>query len=332
MEEALLGGRRREAVSLYGGDFLAGLYIDDGAAEFEQWVERIRQRLRGRVVAGAWELVEDELRENRPESALEAARLARSLSQDDEHGLRRHMVVLARVGDPGAALGAYAEFRKRLRQEYDAEPSRETQALAAALKHGHLPSERSGLVTVPRPGVPGADGSGRTPSRRRPRRRRTDATAWARRITLFALLLLAAFALGRPREPRPTPPVGGHLLLTQFTNHTHDSMLGAAVTEALRADLSQISEVRLTGAPASDSTASPIPLDTAVALVTGDVAALGPGFMLSARLVSPGSGRVLAVLREDAADSNLLLRTVERLSRRLRGNVFESVARANATR
>jgi hypothetical protein len=65
---------------------------------------------------------------------------------------------------------------------------------------------------------------------------------------------------------------------------------------------------------------------TALAVVTGDVAALGPGFMVSVRLLSPGNGRVLAVLREDAADSKVLLRTVERLSRRLKGDVIESLA------
>jgi DNA-binding SARP family transcriptional activator len=325
VEEALLAGRRRDALDLYAGDFLPGLFFDDCESGWEEWVERTRQRLRARVIAGAWELVEKELEEYRPESALETARRARSLCPDDEHGLRRHMAVLARSGDAAAALGAYAEFTRRLRHAYDAEPSRESRALAETVRHG-LPPEFSRVATVPRPAITGgSNAAARLPPHRS--RRRTDATAWVGRMALIAVLLVAVFALGRPRAPRPTPPVGGHLLLTEFTNHTHDSLLGAAVTEALRADLSQIAEVRLMGARASQlPPADPVARGTALAVVTGDVAALGPGFMVSVRLLSPGSGRVLAVLREDAADSKVLLRTVERLSRRLKGDVIQSLA------
>jgi TolB-like protein len=71
-----------------------------------------------------------------------------------------------------------------------------------------------------------------------------------------------------------------------------------------------------------------VPRDGAAAIVTGDVASLGSGFTVSVRLVSAGSGRVLAALREDAADSKLLLPTVERLTRRLRGSVLLSLASA----
>jgi DNA-binding SARP family transcriptional activator len=327
LEDALIGRRRREAMQLYAGDFLSGLFVDDCAPELEEWVEWHRQRLRARTIAGAWDLVEEELQKNRPESALDTARRARSLSPDDEHGLRRHMIVLARVGDPAAALGAYAEFTRRLRQEYDAEPGRESKALAGILREGRLPVEASEVGPSPRSDSGGSDATDGTAPRRRHRRRRADTPAWASRISLFALLLLAGFALGRPGVPRSTAPIGGHLLLTEFTNHTHDSLLAAAVTEALRADLSEIAEVRLAGTHASrSSSADTVPRDTALAIV-GDVAALGPGFRVSARLVSPSSGRVLAVLREDAADSNLLLRTVQRLSRRLRGNVIESLGR-----
>ena len=95
----------------------------------------------------------------------------------------------------------------------------------------------------------------------------------------------------------------------------------------MRADLSQIAEVQLTRAPASRlSPTGPGSRDEALAIVTGDVTALGPGFTVSATLVSGRNGRVLAAVREDAPDSKFLLRTVGRLSRRLRGNVIESIA------
>lgn len=327
LEKALLDRRRREALCLYAGEFLPGLFVDHGACELEEWVERVRQRLRTKLVAGAWELVEEELQANRLESALEAARVARGLAPDDEQGLRRHMVVLAKAGEPGAALGVYAEFSKRLQREYEAEPSAESRALAEALKHGRLPREVSGGVPVAEHREAARPDEARRPvPARTPRRRRTDAATRVARIAVCALLLVAGIALGMPLVARPTPTVGGHLLLTEFTNHTRDSLLGIAVTEALRADLSQIAEVRLTSAEESGMlSADTAPRDTAVAIVTGDVTALGPGFTVSAKLASPGTGRVLAVVREDAAESRFLLRTVERLSRRLRDNVIASL-------
>jgi len=52
---------------------------------------------------------------------------------------------------------------------------------------------------------------------------------------------------------------------------------------------------------------------------------------VSAKLVSADSGRLLAVVQEDAADSNFLLPTVKRLSQRLRGDVLQSLAPAAET-
>ena len=65
MEEALSGGRWREALSLYGGDFLPGLFVDGCDAGLDEWVEGMRGHLRDRAVAGAWELAERELQEQR---------------------------------------------------------------------------------------------------------------------------------------------------------------------------------------------------------------------------------------------------------------------------
>jgi DNA-binding SARP family transcriptional activator len=141
VEHAQRERRRREALDLYAGDFLPGLFVDDGGAELDDWVERTRRQLRDKVVTGAWELVDEVSRPRPTASALELASRARSLSPDDEQGLRRHMELLARVGDPAAALEAYAQFSRRLRREYEAEPGPESQALARFLKQGRLSIE-----------------------------------------------------------------------------------------------------------------------------------------------------------------------------------------------
>ena len=333
MEEALLRGRRREALSLYAGDFLPGLFVGGCATGLEEWVARTRQHLRARAAAGAWELVEQELQERRTDSALETARWARGLSPDDEQGLRRHMVLLARVGDPAEALGAYAEFTRRLLREYDAEPGLETRALAADLKHGFRPGPPLAATVWRAPPVGGGPtgSTARQQRRQRKGRRSSDAKVGLRR-SLIGVLLSVGLTLGVLAVPHPVSPSGRHLLLAEFTNHTRDSLLGEAVTEAVRSELSRIAEVRLAETqeagvpPSGDAQRGKV-----AAIVTGDVTSLGLGFTVSIRLVSAGSGRVLAVLREDAADSRLLLPAVERLSRRLRGKVILSLASADGT-
>jgi DNA-binding SARP family transcriptional activator len=317
---ALHGQRQREALDLYAGDFLPGLFIGEGGAELDEWVERTRRCLRAEVAAGAWELVEQQAREQRTTSALELARRARSLSPDDEQGLRRYLMLLVRAGDPAAALSAYAEFSRRLRQEYDAEPSPESRALARSLKQGRLLPEPSYVLAEWSDAAEGV-----VPCRTR--RPSADTLTRARRSVLVAAALVACVALAGPLTRTPLMRVDGHLVLAEFSNHTRDSLLGVAVTEAVRAELSKIAQVDLSSARAVGPPypADPFQPGRAVILVTGDVTSLGPGFTLSARLVSAGSGRPLAEIQEDAADAKLLLSTVKRLSRRLRGHVLESL-------
>jgi hypothetical protein len=125
-------------------------------------------------------------------------------------------------------------------------------------------------------------------------------------------------------------PVGhtaGRLVLAEFSNHTRDSLLGVAVTEAVRAELSKIARVDLAGARAVQPAlpAGSLAPGQVLILVTGDVAPLGSGFAVSARLVSAGSGRLLGVVQEKAADTSALLPTVRRLSQRLQGNLLQSL-------
>jgi serine/threonine-protein kinase len=323
LEQALRRHRRHEAMDLYVGEFLPGLFVDDEGAELEGWIELTRRRLRDQIVACAWGLIEEESAPEPTTGALELARWVRSLSPDDEHGLRRHMLLLARAGDSAGALSAYAQFNRRLRREYDAEPSPESQALARSLQHGRLLAapwrairERAGLAKW--------RGATRHPGRRSARaRRRTKGLA------LVATALAGGLVLAGPLTRTAFTPLDGRLVLAEFSNHTRDSLLGVAVTHAVRAELSKIVQVDLTNARAVAPTYprdQEVPTGRVLVLVTGDITALGPGFTVSARLVSADSGRLLAVIQEDAADANSLLPTVKRLSQRLRGNVLESLA------
>jgi DNA-binding SARP family transcriptional activator len=320
VEQALRGSRRREALDLYGGDFLPGVFVDEGGTELDEWTERTRQNLRAKVVACAWELVELESREHPSLSALELAHRARSLSPDDEQGLRRHMVLLARAGDPAGALRTYAQFIRRLRQEYDAEPSPESQALAHSIRKGRSVSIGS-LELV--------EYSSRVQTEIPQAKPRPRAIPWARGRLLgwVALPLMVGFGLVGTLTHTRSPAADGHLMIAEFSNHTRDSLLGIAVTAAVRAELSKIARVDLANArQVGPSYPDPVPPGGALVMVTGDVTPLGSGFTVSARLVSADSGRLLAVVQEHAASANVLVPAVRRLSERLRGNVLHSLA------
>jgi serine/threonine-protein kinase len=105
-------------------------------AEFGRWLDDTRQELRERAAGAAWALA---ARLAHAEQLTEAGRWARRAVRyawDDERALRRAITLLDRLGDRAGALRLYDEFARRLRAEYEAEPSRETLAMAAALRTG----------------------------------------------------------------------------------------------------------------------------------------------------------------------------------------------------
>ena len=60
-------------------------------------------------------------------------------------------------------------------------------------------------------------------------------------------------------------------------------------------------------------------------MVTGEVALVGNAYLLSVQLVSPRTGQVLAAHREAAPDANVIVPAIDRLSKRLRETIGESV-------
>ena len=132
------------------------------------------------------------------------------------------------------------------------------------------------------------------------------------------------------------------LIIADFADQTPGKRLGAAVTQAFRVDFAQsrlISPVEpdyvrrvLRRMQRSDST----PIDLTVAreiaqregwkaVVAGELQQVGPSVLVSAELVSADSGTVLATARETARDSTGILDAVDRVSRKLRERIGESL-------
>jgi tetratricopeptide (TPR) repeat protein len=132
------------------------------------------------------------------------------------------------------------------------------------------------------------------------------------------------------------------VLVAEFEPLTGDSLLARVVAEAFRIDLTQSDLLRSAdrsrvqyaldrmsrpqGTRVAGDVAREIALRLGLAvLIEGDVGQAGSGYLLSARLVTADSGRVLVGFRETAKDSTDLLPAVDRLSRRLRERAGESL-------
>ncbi|AHG93569.1 transcriptional activator domain-containing protein (plasmid) [Gemmatirosa kalamazoonensis] len=122
------------ALELYRrGELLPGFFVQD-AGEFEDWLERSRTELRDRAAACAWGLAARFEDGGDYTIATRYARHAAALAPTDERMLRRVMQLLDRLGDRAGAVHVYDDFARRLKREYDAEPSPETQALSARVR------------------------------------------------------------------------------------------------------------------------------------------------------------------------------------------------------
>ncbi len=130
--EAVREGRRDAALELYRGDFLDGFFINS-APEFERWLDSERTSLRTTAAREAWSLVEAAEPQD-PTAAIAYARRALELTPFEEEPLRRFMQLLDRLGDRATALTAFADYTKRLAEEFEVTPSDETVELAKAIR------------------------------------------------------------------------------------------------------------------------------------------------------------------------------------------------------
>jgi eukaryotic-like serine/threonine-protein kinase len=136
------------------------------------------------------------------------------------------------------------------------------------------------------------------------------------------------------------------LLVADFAASASDIELADALTHALRIDLTQspvvnVVEPRYTrellermgrdgGARVDAELAREAALrDGIKAYVTGEVSRAGRGYVLSALIVAADDGVVLAAFRENASDSTAVLDAVDRLSRKLRERIGESLRSVN---
>jgi len=138
---------------------------------------------------------------------------------------------------------------------------------------------------------------------------------------------------------------GERIILAEFAG---DPNMAEAATMAFRVDLSQSPTITVADQafittvlermelPADTRLDEDVALEAAVregikAVVTGNVANVAGGYVLTARLVAAESRQDLINVRESAADSTKVLETIDRLSRRMRERMGESLGSIRAS-
>jgi DNA-binding SARP family transcriptional activator/TolB-like protein len=134
LDRALDQGDAGQALELYRGPLLEGLYVAGASAEYQDWLDRERARLRERAAGAARSLVGRSEADGRLADAAQWARRALELSPDDENALRRLLGLLDRVGDRSAALRVHEQFVRRMAEEFELEPSAETNRLVDVIR------------------------------------------------------------------------------------------------------------------------------------------------------------------------------------------------------
>jgi DNA-binding SARP family transcriptional activator/TolB-like protein/Tfp pilus assembly protein PilF len=242
-EAALGAGKPDEALALYRGDLLEGFFVT-GAPEFERWLDRERARLRQRAADGAWALAETKAADGNAVEAERWARWAADLLPADEAVVRRLMTFLFELGDRAAAVRAYEAFAWRLAQEYELEPSAETQGVAEAIRMAERPSGTRSETSMAAPLPSQATGS----------------ASWHFRLAgaFTGLVVAAVLALGYAvvTHSRGEARLSSHIprvLVLPFQNlgAAEDSYFAEGITHEITTRLALVDRLTVVGAQAA---------------------------------------------------------------------------------
>jgi len=234
-----------EALTLYRGDLLEGLFPGGVGEEFESWLEEQRATLRALAARAAWESSALADLAGRRDEAIALARQAAELNPDDEEGVRRLIAALDRYGDRAGALRVFGDWQSQLQKEYGAEPAPETRKLArkvqAHRKGESIETPGFMVALAPRaPAEPEAATIVENPPEvvRRPSRqlsRRVVATSGA--VVLGAALIAAAISI---RSGNSAEHASVAVLPLRGLGDSTAAFIGEAIAEELTTSLAQL--------------------------------------------------------------------------------------------
>lgn len=126
------------AVNLYQGPFLAGFFLSESRG-FDEWMMLTQERLRHRVETGLRRLVAHYLENGLYAQGRPCAAQLLTLDPYYEAAHRQMMWLLAREGQPNAALDHYQQCRRLLADELGVEPAPATTAVYQQIRALEFP-------------------------------------------------------------------------------------------------------------------------------------------------------------------------------------------------
>lgn len=356
---ALERGDAESAARLYEGPFLEGIHLVD-QKPWESWVDG-RRTAYGRAFRRAcrgW--LEARRSAGDLAGALEAAQRWAAPDPFDDEAQHRLIETLAEAGERTEAIRQYETYTRLLEPER-LRPLDETVALIERVRSEVAAwPEREGEPDAPAPATPSeapAHASPASTPRSRWRRRAVRYRPWSVLAGISVLVgLLAAFWLVRPGAfagalgslwAEGAITEGERIVLADFGGPRTDPSLGVVVTDALQMDLLMTeivqvldpSEVREVldqmqvedGAPLNAERAREVALRIgAKAVLDGEIAQAGTGYVLTAALRAAESGQILAAFRETAGNPDEVIPAIDRLSREIRRRAGESLRSLDA--
>jgi serine/threonine-protein kinase len=244
-----------EALALYRGDLLEGLFPGGVGEEFETWLAEQRAGLRGLAARAAWEGSALADLAGRRDEAIALARRAADLNLDDEEGVRRLIAALDRYGDRAGALRMFADWQSRLQKEFGAEPAPETRRLVRrvqASRKGESMETPHGSIAETPPRVPEgeiATAAVHPQMNGRPSRK----SSYGIMLIAGAAVLAIASILVGPRLSRLDSRQSGSVAVLPLRGlgDSITTLAGEAIAEELITNLTQLQGIDVRSSPRS---------------------------------------------------------------------------------
>jgi serine/threonine protein kinase/DNA-binding SARP family transcriptional activator len=132
-------GRHPEALALYAGPFLDGVFPARGPS-LEEWVELRRARLARRHRAASDAFIAEARKRGDLQAALRAAETWATLDHLDDAAQHHLIRLLAETGSRSEALAQFERYEANLREHLGLEPLEETRALVEWIREGSSPT------------------------------------------------------------------------------------------------------------------------------------------------------------------------------------------------
>ena len=139
LEKLLKQRKILEALDLYHGDLLTGIYIP-GSVEFENWHRWESERIRILVTEQLEDSIKNSISLSRYQDAEELSRRLIKMDPINELGNKYYAIALALSGHRSAAVKHIQSFKKILWEELGIEPPREFIGIQECISEGDLGS------------------------------------------------------------------------------------------------------------------------------------------------------------------------------------------------